>query len=77
MVRDVFRSGLSIFAITSVVFRILMEHIEQICSLDSTLQILSICSVEILNILEVIASFSKCSTLLPPGRRERAKYYLH
>ena len=45
-----------------------MKHIEIKISLDSKLQILSIFSIGILNILEVIASFSKiakCSTLLP------------
>ena len=70
------RPGLSIlailenfdFAITSKVLRILMEHIETICSLEFKLFLSSICSIRILNILEVIAktSFSKnakCSTL--------------
>ena len=36
-----------------------MEHIEQICSLCSTLFFNYICSIVILNILEVIAIFKK------------------
>ena len=49
------------FAITPRILRILMEHIEIKNSLDSKLQTFSICSIRILNILEVIAktSFSK------------------
>ena len=41
--------------------RILTGHIERICSLESKLLLISICSVRILNILEVIAKtrFSK------------------
>ena len=46
---------LSIFAITSRILRILMEHIDIKNSLDSKLQIFSMCSVRILNTLEVIA----------------------
>ena len=64
-----------VLTITSRILRILMEHIEMKNSLDSKLQLLSICSVRILNILEVIAktSFSKiakCSTLPESGARE-------
>ena len=39
-----------------------MEHIEMKYSLGSKLQIHSICSVRILNIIEVIAKIAKCST---------------
>ena len=42
------------FVIISRILRILMEHIETKNSLDSKLQTFSICSVRILNILEVI-----------------------
>ena len=57
-----------VFAITYKISRILMEHIESICSLESGLIFMSICSIRILNILEVIAKMSfskiaKCSTL--------------
>ena len=47
-----------IFAITSRILRILTEHIEPKDSLDSKLQIESICSVTILNVLEVIVKTS-------------------
>ena len=43
------------FGITSRILRLLMEHIERVCSLESKLSFISICSVRILNILEVIA----------------------
>ena len=57
-----------VFAITSKMLRIRTGHIKTVCSLDSKLLLISICSIRILNILEVIAktSFSKsakCSTL--------------
>ena len=60
--------GKLVFAITSRKLRILTEHIEIKNSLDSKPQFFSICSVRILNNLEVIeiTSFSKvakCSTL--------------
>ena len=52
-----------VFAITSKTLRIVTEHIDSICSLESRLFFGSICSVRIHNILEVIAktSFSKIS----------------
>ena len=64
-----------VFAITSRILRVLMEHIEIKNSLDSRLQILSIYSIRILNILEVIAktTFSKIakySTLPESEARE-------
>ena len=57
-----------VYAITSRILRILMEHTETKNSLDSKLQTLAICSMKIINILEVIPKtrFSKtpkCSTL--------------
>ena len=57
-----------VFAITSRILRILMEHIEMKNSLDSKLQIDSICSIGILSTLVVIAEtsfskISKCSAL--------------
>ena len=63
------QAGFSIFAITSKILRILMEHIEIKNSLAYTLKNFSILSIKILKILEVIAktSFSyiaECSTLL-------------
>ena len=50
-----------VFAITSKMLKILTEHIEKVCSLESKLLLISICSIRILNILDVIAktSFSK------------------
>ena len=56
------------FGITSRISRILMEHIEIKNSLDSKLQTYSICSIKILDILEVIAKtnfskIAKCETL--------------
>ena len=42
-----------VFAISSRILRILMEHKEIKNSLDSKLQTFSICSVEILNILKL------------------------
>ena len=56
-----------VFAITSRMLRILTEHIVIKNSLDYKLQTFSICSVRILNILEVIgktsfSKISKCST---------------
>ena len=55
------KAGFSIFALTFRISRVLTEHIDWIYSLDSKLQILSISSVRILNILEVITktNFSK------------------
>ena len=47
--------GNLIFVITSRSLRIRMEHIQIKNSLDSQLQTISICSIRILNILEVIA----------------------
>ena len=44
-----------IFAISSRMLRILMEHIEKVCSLGSKLFLVSICYVRILNIIEVTA----------------------
>ena len=58
-----------VFAITSRMLRILTEHIERKNSLDSKVQIESICSVRTLNILEVIArkdSVSKNHKMLDP-----------
>ena len=52
-----------VFVITSRMLRILTEHIEKVCSLESKLFLISICSVRIFNILEVIAKNTKCSTL--------------
>ena len=51
------------FTITSWISRIPMEHIDSICSLESELFFVSICSIRILYILKVIAktSFSKTS----------------
>ena len=42
-----------------------MGHIQQKGSPESKLQIYSICSVEILNILEVIAILKNCKMLNP------------
>ena len=39
--------------------RILIEHIEKICSLESKLQIEYICSIRILSILEVITKIAQ------------------
>ena len=47
-----------IFPITSKILIILTEDIESICGFGSELQIFSICSIKILNILEVIAKMS-------------------
>ena len=57
-----------IFPITSKILKILTEDIESICGLGSELQIFTIYSIGILNILEVIAKMSlskivKCLTL--------------
>ena len=58
-----------VFVITSRILRILIEHTEVKNSLDSKLQNFTICTIRILNILEVIAKLSlskivKCFTLL-------------
>ena len=57
-----------VFAITSRILRILTEHIDSICSLESRLFFGPLCSNGILNILEVIAKtrfskIAKCLTL--------------
>ena len=62
-----------VFAITFKILKNLMEHIERVCSLESKLFLISICSIRILDILEVIAktSFSKIakfSTLVPVAK---------
>ena len=54
--------------ITTRISRIRSENIETICSLESKLFFTTICSIRILNILEVITKmsfsiFEKCSTL--------------
>ena len=56
--------GLSISAIASKISRISTVHIEPKDSPDSQLQIDSICSMRILNIPEVITSFSKIAKYL-------------
>ena len=58
-----------VLAITSRILRILMKYIEIKYSLDSKLQTLSVCSVRVLNIFEVIAktSFFTNSKMLNPG----------
>ena len=67
----------AIFAITFKILRILTEHKEKVCSLDSKLFLIYICSMRILNILEVIAKtrFSKkkkTQNAQPlPGHRQR------
>ena len=43
-----------VFAITSSIFRILTEHIDKICSLESELFLITICYIRILKIIEVI-----------------------
>ena len=43
-----------VFAITSKILRFLMEHIEKVCSLESELFLITICSIRILDIFEVI-----------------------
>ena len=48
------RANDCIFLITSKILKILTEDIESICGLGSELQIFTICSIKILNILEVI-----------------------
>ena len=58
----------SFFVITSRILRILIKHIDLICSLESRLFFGSICSIGIFSILEVIAKtifskIAKCSTL--------------
>ena len=55
-----------VFVITSRILRILMVRIESICSLEPNLFLITLCSISIFNILEVIAktSFPKCSTLI-------------
>ena len=58
----------AIFAIASKIMRILTEHIEKDCSLESKLFLISMCSIRIINVLEVIAKTSSskianCSTL--------------
>ena len=60
--------GKLVLAITSRILRILMKHINKICSLESKLFLITICSIGILNILEVTAKtifsiLEKCSTL--------------
>ena len=55
--------------------RILMEHIEPICSLEYELSFVSICSIRILDIFEVIAKTkfrknAKCATLRQAARLE-------
>ena len=42
-----------VFAITSKILRIVTEHIDSICSLESRLSFGSICSIKSLNILEI------------------------
>ena len=44
--------------ITSRILRILVEHINSICSLESKLFLISICSIRTLGIFEVIAKTS-------------------
>ena len=46
------------FAITSIILRVPTEHIDSICSLESRLSFVFICSFGILNVLEVIAKTS-------------------
>ena len=58
-----------VFAITSRMLRILMEHIKTICSLESKLLLMTVRSIRILNILEITAKMSfskitKCSSLI-------------
>ena len=49
--------------------RTLTEHIEKVFSLESKLFLGSICSIRILNILEVITKIAKCPTLIRLRRR--------
>ena len=64
-----------VFALTSRTVRILMEHIDSICSSEPELSFGFQCSIIILSILEVIAKTSfpkitKCSTLAGVGGHE-------
>ena len=57
-----------VFAMISKMLRILTEHIEKVCSLESKLFLISLCSIRILNIQEVItkttfSKIAKCTTL--------------
>ena len=47
-----------VFAITSEMLRIITEHKQKVCSLECKLFLISMCSIRILNILEVIAQTS-------------------
>ena len=49
------KPGLIIFDTTSIKLRIVMEHIEPICSLESELFFVSICLIRILDVQKVIA----------------------
>ena len=63
---------ISFFAISSRILRIVTEHIDKVCSLESKLFLIPICSIGILNILEVIgktkfSKVTKCLTLVQGG----------
>ena len=61
------------FALTSKISRILTEYMKKICSLGSKQHLTTICSIRILNILEVIAKtrFFKNRKVLDPGLKSK------
>ena len=64
----IFEKTLFFFALTSKISRILTEYIKKICSLGSKQHLITICTIRILNILEVIAKnkvFQKSKSARP------------
>ena len=64
-----------VFAVTSRILRIIMEHVEKIQSFESKLFLVSVYSVEILNTLEVggNANFLKNPKVLNSDKEDESK----